>query len=159
VKELNEPYVRIDIPNLKEYIMSVVDAKVASLDLSTATPVATIISKTQLKKQEVTTNTNIDSDTDVVVSNLNIRTDKVRVSLPTITETKKMTFVARRGGMDIIPYKANNIDGNFLITIGVGEIASLVGSGSTATYIKKPIALPYETVELVNDGIDTWYII
>lgn len=166
---MSAPFVKISIEGLEDHIASlcsnyvtkdeffnVINSFLSSLDVT---------SVLQPKHQEVTENVVVGIDSAVVYSNLENETDVALVSLPVINnKTRRITFLARRGGMKIVPNgyglpTRNTIDGCFGVTIGVGEYASAVGEGETATFVMKKVARKFETVDLVSDGVDTWYII
>lgn len=172
---MTAPFVRLEIEGLEAYIASLctnyvtkdelesvvnaaVEAAIASLDITPAP-------QPQPTWQEVTGDTPVDINSAVVYSNLENETDIAVVALPVISDNiQRVTFLARHGGMNIIPNgyglpTRNTIDGCFGITIGVGEYASAVGEGETATFITKRVARKFESVDLVNDGVDTWYIV
>jgi hypothetical protein len=182
VKKLGKPFVRIEIADLEEYIASVVaDATsnfitieqaaylinegvkyevakaVASLEFPVASGCEHKVTTQEVKGDTV-------AGADVVYSNLDNELDVAKVSLPRAVDAKKITFLAKLGGMSIEPNSYNlpqrdTIEGSLGITVGVGEVASHIGSPLTASYIMKPVFYKYENVTLLSDGVDTWYVV
>ena len=133
-----------------------VDKKIKAAIASLVIPPST--GSGDLKLRTVVADTKLVEEDDVVVSFLSGDTDKAVVFLPPITKTKRMSFLTRNGGMEILPSPLNTIDGAFNITLGVAEVASLVTTASGDVFVKKIEPRKYDTVNLVSDGIDTWYI-
>jgi hypothetical protein len=157
------------IENFEQVVTNAVNNVVASLDFSAVidgkikAAIASLVippstGSGDLKLRTVVADTMLMEEDDVVVSFLSNDIDKVAVFLPPITKTKRVSFLTRNGGMEILPSPMNTIDGAFNITLGVAEVASLVTTASGDMFVKKIEPRKYDTANLVSDGIDTWYI-
>lgn len=168
---------KLDIKHLEEYVASVVKSATAnfitvqgatsliyeSVQYEIAKVLASlVVVPAQLTSQEVTGDASVTAD--VVYSNLESETDVAVVTLPVINTPKKVTLVAKRGGLKIMPNgynlpQRNTIQGDLDLTIGVDQLASLVGSPLATTCVMKPIFYKYANVTLLSDGVDTWYVV